>query len=182
MPAAALARVRPQTSPPACRGQHTTAKYAGKSFMLSTAGGHFCIPSFGGYGGSVQYPAVNRSIELTVHTSIANIYGEPDLGSGSPLVYVNLHFHEGTEFGTAYAQKGGLTSASLQAGQPYTAFGIVAVGHLDRMFTPCYAIATSGKYGGVFPDLGELLSGVTITGDGFGVIEIYAGQQTSTSC
>lgn len=169
-------------TPPPCFRQRTTKKYGNKTVTLKTQGGGFCVPSFGGFGGNVQYPGVERAVALTIRTSTSNIYNEPLLGSGAPVVYLNLHFHAGTHFGTSFASKGGLTGAGLQAGDPYTAFGIVAVGHLVLMFPPCYSTATSGRYGGVFPDMGALFSGTTITGNGFGVIEIYEGEQTDTQC
>ena len=50
------------------------------------------------------------------------------------------------------------------------------------MFPPCYTIATQGPYGAVLSDLGELFAGTTITGAGYGVIEIYSGEQVTQQC
>jgi hypothetical protein len=121
-------------------------------------------------------------VKLVLRSSTANIYDEPLLGSGAPIFYLNLHFFAGTHFGTKIKPKGGLTGASIEAGQPYTAFGVVAVGHLVLMFPPCYTVATQGPYGGILPGLGRLFSDTTITGAGYGVIEIYPGMQTSQEC
>ena len=50
------------------------------------------------------------------------------------------------------------------------------------MFPPCYTVATQGPYGGVLSNIGDLFSDTTITGAGFGVIEIYPGAQVSQEC
>jgi hypothetical protein len=117
-----------------------------------------------------------------MRTSIENIYNEPQLGNGTSIVYLNLHFHAGTHFDSNVKSKGGLTSAAIYPGDKYTAYGIVAVGHLELMFPPCYSVATQGPYGGVLPNLGGLVSNTTVTGAGYGVIEIYSGQQVSQEC
>ena len=97
-----------------------------------------------------------RSVGLVLRSSTKNIYDEPPLGSGAPIFYLNLHFLAGTHFRIEFKVEGGLTGAKIQAGETYTAFGIVAVGHLVLMFPPCYAVATQGPYGGILPGLGEL--------------------------
>ncbi|MGA7354158.1 MAG: hypothetical protein WBW76_01875 [Candidatus Cybelea sp.] len=181
VPASATA-ARDVTGPPTCKGQRTTKKFGNISVMLKTKGGSFCIPAFGGFGGSMQYPGVERSVKLTIRTSTQNIYNEPQLGTGTSIVYLNLHFHAGTHFGSKLRSKGGLTSPTIYAGNTYTAYGIVAVGNLDLMFPPCYTVATQGLYGGVLPNLGALFSGTTITGAGYGVIEIYSGEQVNQEC
>src|SRR5580704_2912157 len=181
VPAPATA-ARALTGPPTCKGQRTTKKFGSISVKLKTKGGSFCIPEFGGFGGSMQYPGVERSVKLTIRTSTENIYNEPQLGTGASIVYLNLHFHAGTHFGSHLKSKGGLTSETIQAGDAYTAYGIVAVGHLVLMFPPCYTVATQGPYGGVLPNLGNLFSDTTVTGAGYGVIEIYSGAQVSQEC
>jgi hypothetical protein len=173
---------RAVTGPPTCKDQRTTKNYGNITVALKTKGGSFCVPAFGGFGGSMQYPGVERSVKLTIRTSTKNIYDEPQLGTGTSIVYLNLHFRAGTHFGSNLKSKGGLTSPRISAGDTYTAYGIVAVGHLDLMFPPCYTVATQGPYGGVLPNLGNLFGGTTITGAGYGVIEIYSGEQVSQGC
>lgn len=179
-PAATMAR--PVTAPPQCAHQRTKKRYAQIRIRLGSKGGSLCIPAFGGFGGTMDYPGVDRSVVLTMRTSTKNIYHEPELGSGTSLVYLNLRFSTNTHFDSTLKSGGGLTGAKIVAGQTYTAVGIVQVGHLDLRLGPCYATATSGPYGGVFPNLGELFSGQAITGKGFGVIEIYSGMQASEEC
>jgi hypothetical protein len=180
LPPAATAQAA--VAPPQCKDQRTRPKYAQTRVKLKTRGGSFCIPEFHGFGGTMQYPGVGRSVELVLRSSTQDIYDEPLLGSGTPIFYLNLHFLAGTQFHTKVKSSGGLTSAKITAGQIYSAFGIVAVGHLVRMLTPCYAVATQGPYGGILPGLGQLFSDATITGAGFGVIEIYPGMQVSQEC
>lgn len=170
------------SAPPQCKGQRTTRKYAQTKAMLKTRGASFCIPEFDGFGGTMEYPGVERSVELILRSSTKDIYDEPQLGTGTAIFYLNLHFLAGTHFRTKLKSQGGLTSATIEAGQPYTAFGIVAVGHLVLMFPPCYAVAAQGPYGGVVQNVGDLFSDTTITGAGYGVIEIYAGEQVSRAC
>jgi hypothetical protein len=173
---------RSSSGPPACTGQRTKASYGSSSARLTKSGGSFCVPAFGGFGGSIEYPKVERSVKLTVRTSTQNVYNEPLLGTGTPIVYLNVHFHAGTHFAAHVKSMGGLTSEAIQAGATYTAYGIVNVGHLSLMFPPCYSDATQGPYGGVLSNLGELFIDTTITGAGFGVIEIYPGAQVSEEC
>jgi hypothetical protein len=173
---------RPMTGPPTCKGQRTTKKYGNVSVKLKTKGGSLCIPAFGGFGGSIEYPSVERSVKLTIRTSTENIYYEPQLGNGTSMVYLNLHFHAGTHFGSYVSSGGGVTSQAFTPGNTYTAYGIVAVGHLVLMFPPCYTVATQGSYGGVLPNIGDLFGDTTVTGAGYGVIEIYSGGQVSQEC
>ena len=178
----AVPTVRSQTAPPQCKNQRTRPKYAQIRVKLKTKADSFCVPEFADFGGTIEYPGVERSVELVLRSSTQNIYDEPLLGSGAPIFYLNLHFLAGTHFGSKLKPNGGLTGTTIQAGQPYTAFGIVAVGHLVLMFPPCYAVATQGAYGGVLPGLGALFSDTTITGAGYGVVEIYPGMQVSQEC
>jgi hypothetical protein len=183
MPAPA-AVTRAASGPPVCKGQRTTKKYGNITVTLRTKGGAFCVPSFGGFGGSIEYPGVEQAAKLTIRTSTQNIYDEPQLGStGESIVYLNLHFRAGTHFGsTLKSSSSGLTSESFYSGDTYTAYGIVTVGHLALMFPPCYTVATQGPYGGVLPNLGGLFSDTTVTGAGYGVVEIYSGAQVTQAC
>jgi hypothetical protein len=178
-PASALSGL---TGVPPCKGQRTTKKYAQTKVTLKRKGGSFCVPAFGGFGGAMQYPGVERSVHLVLRSSTQNIYNEPQLGSGTAIFYLNLHFLAGTHFGAKLKSEGGLTGEQIETGEPYTAFGIVAVGHLVLMFPPCYTVATQGPYGGVLANLGELFTQTTITGAGYGVVEIYSGEQVSQAC
>jgi hypothetical protein len=178
----AVPMVRAETAPPQCKNQRSRPKYAQIRVKLKTKAASFCVAEFHGFGGTIEYPRVDRSVELVLRSSTQNIYDEPLLGSGAPIFYLNLHFLAGTHFGSKLKSGGGLTGATIQSGDSYTAYGIVAVGHLVLRFPPCYAVATQGAYGGVLPGLGALFSDTTITGAGYGVVEIYPGMQVSQEC
>lgn len=167
---------------PQCKDQRMAKRYAQVKARLKTRGGAFCVPAFHDFSGAIAYPSVARSVELTLRSSTKDIYDEPQLGSGTAIFYLNLHFHAGTHFRKKLRAQGGLTGSEIAPGRPYTAFGIVAVGHLVLRFPPCYAVATQGPYGGVLANVGELFSDTTITGAGYGVIEIYSGEQVSQPC
>jgi len=169
-------------TPPACKGQKDSKDYASLTVTLSTKGGSFCIPEFGGYGGSIEYPTVDPSIKLSEISSTTDYAKLPQLGSGTAIFYLQLATSGGTAFGENVPAGGGLTSAKIVAGKPYTVFGEASIGSLEYKFTPCYAIATKGKYGGVIGEVGELLKGVILPAAAKGYIEVYSGKQTSSKC
>lgn len=165
-----------------CTGQQNTKQYASLTVSLSTSGGTFCIPTFGGFGGSVKYPSANPSVQLTLTSSTSNYNGMPNLGSGAPVFYLQLALSSGTQFGSNVRAGGGLTSKKITPGQTYTAFGQAKIYGVPFNLTPCYAVATKGKYGGVIGGIGTLLKNQTVPTAATGVIEIYAGQQASQQC
>lgn len=182
-PLAASQRISlPDSNPPQCKGQQTEQYYATVTAKLKTKGGAFCIPEFGGYGGKVQYPSVTPSVRLTLTSSTTNYNNLPELGSGTAIFYLQLAISGATSFGSNTKAGGGLTSASIVAGDDYTAFGEAIVFGYHYKFKPCYAVATQGKHGGVIGGLGSLLKDVDVPTSGSGFIEIYSGQQTSTQC
>jgi hypothetical protein len=174
--------VLPDATPPKCKGQKSTKKYAELTVTLSTGGGSFCIPEFGGFGGSVEYPTVDPSIKLTEISSTSDYDKLPQLGSGTAIFYLQLATSGATFFGEDVPAGGGLTSAKIVAGKPYTVFGEATIGTLEYHFTPCYATATKGKYGGVIGGIGELLKGQLLPAAAKGFLEVYSGEQTSSKC
>ena len=173
----------PQTTALRCAGQHGTKKYAQLDVKLRTHKSDFCVPAFQGYGGTIEYPAVERPARLILRSATKNLYYDPLLGTtGVPMFYLNLHFRAGARFGMHFSPTGGLTGSAIVAGQSYTAYGIVTVGHLALMLAPCTTVATQGTYGGVLSGLGFMFAGRTVTGAGFGVIEIYSGAQVTQQC
>ncbi len=179
---AAQAMTLPDLLPPKCKGQKSTKKYASLTVTLSTKGGKFCIPEFGGFGGNVTYPPANPSVKLALISSTKNYDKMPELGQGTAMFYLQLAISGGTAFGAKAPAGGGLTSKSIVAGKPYTAYGQAVFDGFPIDFGPCYATATKGKYGGVIGGIGTLLEGASIPGKASGVIEVYSGQQTGTQC
>src|SRR5579863_4154385 len=106
-----------------CKGQQNSQYYATLTVTLLTKGGSVCIPTFGGFGGSVRYPGASPSVNLTLTSSTTNYDNMPQLGSGTPIFYLQLAISGGTSFGTKVKAGGGLTSQSITPGQTYTVFG-----------------------------------------------------------
>ncbi|MBV9334198.1 MAG: hypothetical protein JO146_09335 [Candidatus Eremiobacteraeota bacterium] len=172
----------PTANPPACKGQKNSQDYASVTETLSTKGGALCIPEFGGFGGKVKYPGASPSVHVTLTSSTTNYNGMPQLGKGSAIFYLQLAISGATSFGNKVRGGGGLTSAQIQPGYPYTVYGQAVVFGITFNFGPCYATATSGKYGGVIGGVGTLLKGQSIPTAGNAVLEVYSGQQTSSPC
>lgn len=169
--------------PPACKGQTTTKTHSiGKEKLLST-GGHACIPAFAGFGGNIAYPGAKPSITVTLTSSTTNYNGKlPSLGSGTPVFYLQIATSGPTSFSSSAPVGGGLTSAKIKVGQTYTVFGQAKISGFPVNFTPCYTVATTGKFGGVIGGMGSLLKGQTVPAAATGVLEVYSGQQASNPC
>jgi hypothetical protein len=175
------ASIAPLATAPSCKGQKTTSKYATVTATLSSSGGVFCVPSFGGFGGSIEYPSVDPSVSVTLTTSTTNYNGKlKGLGSGKPLLYIQIALTEGTTFGTHQPAGGGIVGKLLKSGSTYTAYG--AVVGFPVSLGSCTAKATSSKYGGEIGGIGNLLKGHSVPLPVTGVVEIYAGSSGKGAC
>jgi hypothetical protein len=172
----------PDLTPPKCKGQKNSKKYASLTVTLSTKGGSFCIPEFGGFGGTIKYPSANPSVKLKLISSTTDYNHQPQLGSGTAIFYLQLALSGGTTFGSHVSAGGGLASKSIVPGKPYTAYGQAVISGFTVNFGPCYATAKKSKYGGVIGGIGTLLENASIPVAASGIIEIYSGKQTSTKC
>jgi hypothetical protein len=172
----------PDRTPPSCKGQVNKSEYATLTGNLKTAGGSFCIPAYGGFGGDLKYPSLSPSIQLTVSSGTDNFDNFPTLGSGTPIFYLAFSTSGATTFGKDLKSGGGLTGKQIVSGQPYTAYGEATVFGGKVKFGPCYTTATKGKYGGVIGGIGALLESEDIPFKVSGIIEIYSGEQTGTQC
>lgn len=176
------ALVQPDRKPPKCKGQQNEQDYATITETLSTTGGSFCIPEYGGFGGTVKYPSMTKSIQLTVSSGTTNFDNFPTLGSGSPIFYLGFSFSGGTTFESNLKKGGGLTAHAIVAGQPYTAYAEATILGQQENLGSCYTTATKGRYGGVIGGIGGLIKGQRIPFAVSGVIEIYSGQATDLQC
>jgi hypothetical protein len=171
----------PMAAPASCKGQKSKKKYSSLTVTLSTKGGKFCIPAFGGFGGSIEYPSANPSAKIKLTSSTSDYdHKLMSLHSGKPIFYLQLALESPTNFGTNVPAGGGLESKKLIPGHTYTAFG--AVEGLPVSFTPCYATATASKNGGMIGGLGTLLKGQDVPFAVTGYIEIYSGSFASGKC
>lgn len=172
----------PNLTPPDCKGQKTYSEYATLEKPLKTKGGKFCIPAFGGFGGTLKYPEVNHAIDLTLTSSVTNYDNMPQLGSGTPIFYLQFSTSGGVTFGSKGKAGGGLTGSGIVSGDPYTLYGQAVIYGYKIALGPCYATATQGKYGGVIGGFSTLLKGREIPFKASGVLEVYSGEQTGTQC
>lgn len=182
LPSTTQSFVLPNATPPKCKGQHDYSDYATVSKALKTKGGKFCIPAFGGYGGTLDYPTVSNSIKLTLTSSTTNYDRMPELGSGNATFYLQFSTSGGTSFGTKGKAGGGLTGSGIVAGDPYTIYGQVVIYSYKVKLGPCYTTATKGKYGGVIGGFSSLIKGRDIPFKASGVLEVYSGEETGTGC
>jgi hypothetical protein len=172
----------PDLTPPKCKGQKSTKKYSSLTVTLSTKGGSFCVPEYGGFGGTIKYPSANPSVKLTLISSTKDYNHQPQLGSGTAIFYLQLAISSGTSFGDQVQAGGGLASKKIDPGKPYTAYGQAVISGYAFKFGPCYATAKKSKYGGIIGGLGTLLKGADIPFAASGLIELYSGKQTATKC
>jgi hypothetical protein len=171
-----------KTSPPPCKGQQTTQQYATVEEQLQAAGGKLCVPAFAGFGGKIAYPNVNPSIDVTITSSTTNYNGMPNLGSGTPILYIQLSISGATSFGQSLPHGGALAGAGIVPAQIYTAFGQASAFGFKQNLPPCYARAGKSTYGGKLGGFGKLLEGQSAPGAATAVVEIYSGKQASAKC
>jgi hypothetical protein len=183
LPPAAPSLLAPLAVPPKCAGEKVRRKYGSATTILSTEGGSFCVPAFGGFGGDILYPNANPPVKLRLISSTANYNHElPSLGRGTPVFYLQLSFSSNTRFGTNLPAGGGLAGKKLIPGETYTAFGEGSAGVLAFKFKPCYLTAAKSIYGGIISGLGTPLKGKDIPGRAAAAVEIYPGKQTGAKC
>ncbi|MBV8198790.1 MAG: hypothetical protein JO263_11680 [Candidatus Eremiobacteraeota bacterium] len=173
----------PMAAPPSCKGEKLKKKYGSLTVTLKTSGGSFCIPAFGGFGGSIEYPSTNPPIKLKLTSSTSDYNHKlPPLSSGNPIFYLQLGISGATVFGTNVPAGGGLAGKKILPAHTYTAFGQATLSGFSVPLTPCWVKAKKGKYGGMIGGLGTLLKGQTVPGAASGLIEIYPGKLASGKC
>lgn len=172
----------PLATPAACIGQKNKPKYSFVKNNLTTKGGKACIPSFGGFGGSVSYPGANPAITATFTSSTTNYTHKlPALGKGTVMFYLQIALSGATTFGTNVPAGGGLAGKALKPGKTYTAFGAV-ISPISQAIGGCYLVAKKSSAGGVISGFGNLLKGQSVPLAVTAVVEIYSGKQTSSKC
>lgn len=174
--------ILPEAAPPSCKGQKTTKTHATLTEKLLTTGGKLCIPAFGGFGGTIEYPGADPSVKMKLTSSTTDYDKMPKLGPGTAIFYLQLAISSGTYFGTSVPAGGGLASKKIAPGAAYTAFGQATVYGFTVKFTPCYIVAKKSPYGGVVGGVGSLLKGQDVPAAATGVIEIYAGKHARGKC
>ncbi len=169
--------------PSNCKGEKLKSKYGSATVTLKTSGGSFCIPAFGGFGGSIEYPSAKPSIKLKLISSTTNYNHKlPSLGSGTAIFYLQLSISGATDFGTNLPAGGGLAGKKLLPNKTYTAFGQATIDGISIGLTPCFVKAKKSKYGGIIGGLGTLLKGQAVPTAAQAVLVVYPGKQAGGKC
>ncbi len=174
----------PNAGPPPCKGQKNTKQYATVGPQgISTKGGSLCLPAFGGWGGSIQYPNVNEGAQAYFTTSTTAYQPGlfPPPGSMTPLFYIQFSFSANVTFGSKLPAGNGIASEKVIPLKAYTAESALAFGSLWEPFGSCYSIAKKVKYGGGIGRVGSMFLGKHMTPSS-GVIEIYQGKLVGNKC
>ncbi len=188
LPSFDTAANRPDVSPPPkCKGQKNTKLYAEVATQnVKTPGGSLCVPSFGGWGGALQYPDLKYSQSFTIQLiSSTKAYASgawPPNGSLKPIFYLQYAFSGFPTFGTTLPKGNPLVSSHVSAGKAYTVqlWENVIVGWTE--LGACYVVAKkSSKYGGQLSRVGGVFDNVFYRESG-GVLEIFKGKLVSNSC
>ena len=179
---------RPDLSPPPkCKGQKNTKLYAEVATQnVKTPGGSLCVPSFGGWGGALQYPDLKYSQTFTIQLiSSTKAYASgkwPPNGSQKPVFYLQYSFSGFPTFGTTLPKGNPMVSSHVFAGKPYTValWENVIVGWTE--LGSCYVAATkSSKYGGQLSKVGGVFDNVAYR-ESAGVLEVFKGKLVSNPC
>ena len=177
----------PQTSseaatevrPPRCKGQVIIAHHAEVTEHISREGAALCVPSFRGFGGDLGFPGVHPAPE-----PVKLIVTVPQRGMllANHRPVFNLEWLPGAQFTFGKtAPPGGISGARMIPGKTYTGYGVIYFKGSHKNVGPCYSVATPGKYGGVFNNLGTLMEdqgGSFIVWD----LTIYDGKEASRRC
>ena len=187
LPPESAAFARPHAAPKACKGQTTTSEYAsttGVKFKAHNA--HACIPAFGGFGGTLRYPAAAPGVGATLTSSTKNYNNMlPVLSKGKPIFYLQIATTAATDFAASYKASGGLTSKAIKPGKTYYVYGqskINSVASPITDFTPCRTTAVTAAGGGALPNLGTPLEGQNVPGSANIVIEVYEKGSATAPC
>jgi len=173
------------SAPPKCKGQKNTKDYAVvASQSMPEKGGSLCVPSFGGWGGEIQYPETQSSTKLTVSlTSSTKAYSggrfPPVTGA---IFYLQWAFSYPAYFDATLPKGDPLVSSHLIPKQTYTVGLWVyyyALGWSSEV--SCYQVAASSKYGGSLAEVGAVLENLELA-ERTGAIEVFKGKLTSTQC
>lgn len=179
--------LRSEAAPPACAGQTTSTEYAiSKPTKLKSRNTHACIPAFGGFGGSLHYPAATPTVPATLTSSTTNYNGLlPALSKGTPIFYLQIATTAPAAFAPTYKASGGLISKAIKPGKTYFIYGQAKLGGVAGImidFTPCRATAIRVKGGGAITNLGTVFEGQNIGGSANIVIEVYSKGHVAAKC
>jgi hypothetical protein len=175
------------TAPPKCKSQKDTKYYAAvaSQTIKEVTGSSLCVPAFGGWGGSLQFPGTynaSYTVGLTSSTTAYKGGTFPPAGSTKPIFYLQILFTGFPGFYQSLPKGGPLESTHLTAGKPYTivlseyfyALGWSKVGS-------CYQTAKKSKNGNGLAEIGSLFEKTTFL-EQKGIFEVFKGELVSNQC
>ena len=172
-----------ETRPPKCKGQVIIAHHAEVTEHVPREGAALCVPSFLGFGGDLGFPAVQpapQPVKLIVNVPQLGILPGMLLANQRPIFNLEWLPSEQFTFGKT-APPGGISGARMVPGKTYTGYGVIGFKGGSKKVGPCYSVATRGKYGGVFNNLGTLMEkqgGSFIVWD----LMIFEGKEARRRC
>ena len=176
----------PDAGPPACKGQKNSKKYAsGPKIQMKSAGTGVCVPSFGGWGGALQFPSVSptpQSVSLISSTTAYDPSNFPPTGSQTGIFFIQVAFSGFPSFGTNLPSGNGIVSSHVKPKNPYSATLYVDIGGgLWQIEGSCYSIAKKVTLGGGIARIGSIFKNAVFR-ESHGVIVIFSGKLTTTQC
>ena len=173
-------------APPKCKGQKNTKEYATVATdSMKKGGGSLCVPSFGDWGGALQYPQTYGSAQYTVVlTSSTKEYSGPSWppkGAQPPIFNLQLAFSSFPGFYPTLPKGDPLVSTHLVPKKPYTVTLWVNVIIGWSNLGSCYQVAAKSKYGGQLADVGAVFEKQTFL-EMNGVLQVSRGKLVTNKC
>lgn len=163
-----------ESGPPKCEGQVITRGHAEVTERIPRKGATLCVPSFRGFGGFLGFPGVRPAPEpIKFIVTVPKQKLDP---------IFNLEWLPGAQFTFGKtAPPGGISGSTMIPGKTYTGYAVIYFKASHKNVDPCYSVATRGKYGGVFNNLGTLMEnqgGSFLSWD----LMIFEGKDTTRKC
>lgn len=140
-------------TPRKCKGQTPIPHGAQVVEYISRGGEALCAPSFGGFGGELGFPGAHPPGKIKLMVDSNQVMKLGDLKAIFTLEWLPAWQFA---FGST-APPGGITGKQLIPGKTYTAYGSYSFDGGSAKVGPCYSVASRGKFGGVFKNLGTLM-------------------------
>jgi hypothetical protein len=180
----------------ACYLQGTSGgnEASGSEFWAyGSAPDQLCIPSFGTFGGSINYPPIltGAGQPLTVSTSFVEPPAKhgPPAAVGTPILYIGFQTYYSVAFGNTVMAGGGLSASDqswgIVPGQFYSIYLLFNGGYVGAGCATEAVASSDGLAHGVISNFGSLLENQAASSPVFGAFEVYydgpqppAGQPT----
>lgn len=164
-------------TPPKCKGQKSIPHGAQVIEYISRRGEALCAPSFDGFGGELGFPGAHPPGKIKLIVRANQVMKLGDLKAIFTLEWLPAWQFS---FGST-APPGGITGKKIIPGKTYTAYGRYSFDGGSAKVGPCYSVASRGKFGGVFKNLGTLMekrSGAFFVW----TLGIFRGKEAKRSC